>query len=178
MERIFARGESSSQLGRQKEVKCSQDTFQRNESDKQHTEWKRDNTLKAFQDTFETVIQPEKDGWFQVRSHDSTGGGNYNNYINIAKGEIALMINFKKNTKNLFLSDVMYNQLLLVLSKAEKDIADFDLKKCTASIPLDPEAKAIKKAITYFLEQHQEAFPNKKLKKITKNPHRLEFEIG
>jgi hypothetical protein len=44
MERIFARGESSSQLGRQKEVKRSPDTFQRNESDKQHTEWKRDNT--------------------------------------------------------------------------------------------------------------------------------------
>jgi hypothetical protein len=88
----------------------------------------RDNTFDAFQRDFENTIIHIQDGIFFVSSRAKEGEGSYTNEIDIDTGKITGIHNFKKATKNWHFSEVIFNQLQLVMQKVQKDIVSFDLK--------------------------------------------------
>ena len=64
-----------------------------------------------------------------VHFDDSKGKGSFGSTINFEKGEITVNDAYKNNTKNWYLSDVRYAQLLLAAEKYNKDISRFNLRK-------------------------------------------------
>jgi hypothetical protein len=84
----------------------------------------RDSTLDAFQRDFVTTITEEEKGVFLAESKAKEGEGYYNNEININNGEITGLHNFKRATEGWHFSEVVFNQLQLVMQEqVKKDIA-------------------------------------------------------
>jgi hypothetical protein len=157
--------------------------------------WLRDTSIEEFENAFKTKISKSRNSGFLVESTAKRGSGFYQNRIDLEKGQIIGIHNKKHFTKNWHLSDVVYNQLQLVLKKAGKDISQFDLKSWygkniinentghIAEILLGEiqqktfkigsnEFNAIKRTATakskfYLLEQHSEAFRGKQVTSIT-----------
>jgi hypothetical protein len=172
----------------------------------------RDTSIEAFQRTFETDILPAKTNGelayvedivasigikcgFHVTSKDNLGKGLYDNIIDVEGGKIIGVSNDKNRTKGWYLSDVIYNQLQLVLKEVGKDISQFDLEswygysishadtKAVALKCLQGEKKktfeagskefnALKGNITakpkiYLLEQHPDIFHGKQVVSVT-----------
>jgi cell fate (sporulation/competence/biofilm development) regulator YlbF (YheA/YmcA/DUF963 family) len=155
----------------------------------------RDTSIEAFRKAFKTKISNEGNGRFFVESVAKQGAAFYQNIIDVDKGQIRGMNNKKYHTKNWHLSDVVYNQLQLVLKEAGKDISQFDLKNWygnnivngstehIAEILLGEnlqktfkagsnEFNAIKDTATakskfYLLDQHREDFRGKQVTSMT-----------
>ena len=89
-----------------------------------------DHPIDVFQRTFETKIaeEPDRKGKLIAVSEANIGEGSYTNIIDMNEGKIIGVANYKRNTKNWYLSEVVYTQLQLVLQKAGKDISQFSLK--------------------------------------------------
>jgi hypothetical protein len=91
---------------------------------------KKQKTIEEFNRTFDTTIREDKKGVFDVYSTDRVGGGKYSNIIHMKEGYISEYSNYKHNTQDWHLSDVVNTQLQLALQKAGKDSPPFDLKGC------------------------------------------------
>jgi hypothetical protein len=104
-----------------------------NQYQQEFSKWQekdRDSTINAFQRSFVTITKenPKEKGEFSVESRARQGYASFTNKININKGEIIGESNFKRLTKGWHLSEVVFNQLQLVLQEAKKDMASFDFK--------------------------------------------------
>jgi hypothetical protein len=107
--------------------------YKLNKYEQEYRKWHNkniNNTLNAFERDFDTDIEEslEKRGEFTVVSMAKEGFASFTNTINTNKGEIIGESNFKRLTKNWHFSEVVFNQLQLVMREAKKDIASFDLK--------------------------------------------------
>jgi hypothetical protein len=88
-----------------------------------------DSRLDAFEKYFETCTSENSTGIFRVLSKiKGKREAPYINEINTNNGEIRGLSNFKNSTKDWHLSEIIFNQFQLVMKKANKDIASFDLK--------------------------------------------------
>jgi hypothetical protein len=109
---------------------------------KKYQEKEKDHRPSDFNQDFKTEIQYKK-GTFHIISENDHG--KYENVINISEGQIIGYRNDSKNTQKWHLSDIIYNQLLLVLQKAEKDISLFDLKSWYGNEITNKNTKSIVK---------------------------------
>lgn len=155
-------------------------------------------TLDAFQRNFETKIEenPQERGEFTVTSLAKEGSASYMNKININKGEIIGESNFKMRTRGWHLSEVIFNQLQLVMQKAKRDIVSFELKNWRGKGIINPSTRSAVELFLpagtnkhtfekdspgfmalagtptsqskfYMLAQHQKAFGKKEVTSIT-----------
>jgi hypothetical protein len=153
------------------------------------------NTFKDFQEAFKTDIK-EINGIFIVKSDALEGGGTYKNGINIDNGQIIGIKNFKWNTNSWYSSEIVYNQLRLVLDHARKDISQFDITNWKGSeianihtkytlnlfVPEETNFMTFKagedgfialagtqtaQSKFYLLAQHPKAFKGKQVRSIT-----------
>ncbi len=121
-------------------------SFSSSSSDR-HISWeKADNLLdklglETFKSTFHTHIKEIADSVFVVRSKAKSGEGIYKNIISIDKGQFIGIKNYRNNTNNWFLSEIIYIQLQISLEKAGKDISQFDLKSWYGKHIEDEETK-------------------------------------
>jgi hypothetical protein len=160
--------------------------------------WLGDTPMNAFQRTFHTMVEEESDkrGIFKITSEDRIGGGNHINEIDLNKGNITGLYNFKRDTKNWPFSEVVYTQLQLALKKAGKDPSQFDLKSWYGTHIVNEGTKSVAerflpagetertfkagseefdalartptaKSKFHLLAQHPEAFGDKKVTSIT-----------
>ncbi len=148
-----------------------------------------------FKNDFKTKIVDEGNGRFFVESTAKRGSGFFQNIIDVDKGQIIGINNQKCSTKSWYFSDIIYNQLQLVLKKAGKGISQFDLKSwygknvvnessqnmAEVLLGADQEktfkvgsnefnvmkSTATAKSKFYLLSQHPEAFPRKQVTSIT-----------
>lgn len=159
---------------------------------KKYQDEDKDHNPSDFDKNFKTEINYKKVIYYVKSESDH---GKYENAINISEGQIIGCRNDSKNTQSWHLSDIIYNQLQLVLQEAEKNISQFDLKcwygnnitnKNTRSAAKDllgyEHSKTFKAgskefnkiAVTdtaqpkfFLLAQHPKAFPGKEVTSIT-----------
>jgi hypothetical protein len=83
--------------------------------------WLEDNLIERFQRTFKTEI--EQNSWYKgrfiIKSEDKIRRGKFSNEIDVNEGVIRGLINYKYDTDDWYLSDVVYAQIQLALKEAK-----------------------------------------------------------